>query len=459
MDVRRKPEVLPDLSGHRLAVVLGLGRSGTSTFARALQTMGVALGDRLTPPELGVNDKGFWEDEDFLNLNVEMLDLLRTDWFHSSPMPIEPEHVALLREHGYVQRAAELLASKTNGAPLFGFKDGRTTKLIPFWRSVFEGCQVGEVVYLVAMRNPLSVAQSYAKYLGLDPARIYLLWPGFMIAALRGCHGHRSVLADYDRLLRDPQRELHRIAEHLDLSIDTGAMQQFVRKFLDQHLRHTMYTTQDLSKEVAAPVLVKELYAQLLRVASGQARISDAPFQRLLKGWHREYERLDAPRRLIDRLYRETEEAQLQRVRWVEEGAERDQRLGRQEATIGQLQGSLEEATAELQRRMSQVQDLKARLEQALLALDQQQAQFAGAAARQKATICELDHSLQETAQGARQLAAQQQAVIAALREVAAQRASEVQKLRASRSWRITRPLRALSTLARRWLLRVAPRS
>ena len=65
------------MATERLIVVLGMHRSGTSTIARALQTMGVSLGDKLMPAADGDNPKGFFEDTDIYALNVEMLHALQ----------------------------------------------------------------------------------------------------------------------------------------------------------------------------------------------------------------------------------------------------------------------------------------------------------------------------------------------------------------------------------------------
>ena len=53
---------------QRFIVVIGPGRSGTSTITRGLQALGVELGDQLRPGG-GKNPLGFFEDEGLLKLN------------------------------------------------------------------------------------------------------------------------------------------------------------------------------------------------------------------------------------------------------------------------------------------------------------------------------------------------------------------------------------------------------
>ena len=72
--------------GKRVAVVLGMHRSGTSAVARALKAVGVSLGDTLIPPSIGVNDRGFWEDAEINALNIELLEALGHDWHTLGPI-------------------------------------------------------------------------------------------------------------------------------------------------------------------------------------------------------------------------------------------------------------------------------------------------------------------------------------------------------------------------------------
>lgn len=54
-------------------IVLGLPRSGTSALAGVLHQLGVNMGDLLMPPMAGVNEKGFFEDEEFVAIHIKLL--------------------------------------------------------------------------------------------------------------------------------------------------------------------------------------------------------------------------------------------------------------------------------------------------------------------------------------------------------------------------------------------------
>lgn len=290
-----------DHEKKRLIVVLGMHRSGTSAVTRALQVLGVTLGDNLLPPVANNNDTGFWEDVDLYELNVEMLGALGIDWHNIAS--IEFSDVEALRKKGYFLKAAELLQQKVSNASFaFGFKDPRTAKLLPFWKEIFSHCQL-DTSYVLTVHHPLSVAKSLAKREGFDAEKSYLLWLGHVITSLVESAGERRMVVDYDRLIQSPDRELNRIAECLDLEIDQAELGSYKSEFLDETLRHTVYTLNDLSLEPICPPLVNEMYTSLLQVARDQSSPDDSALQREIFRWANEFRRLGSTLALVDKLF------------------------------------------------------------------------------------------------------------------------------------------------------------
>ena len=244
------------IKNNRLIVVLGMHRSGTSAITRGLQVLGVSLGETLHGPMAGVNDKGFWEDVHLHALDVEMLGAIESDWAHVGL--IDSSDVEILHKQGYFLRAVELLREKVSRSPIFAFKDPRVAKLLPFWKDVFAQCSF-DVDYVLALRNPLSVVKSLSKRDGFDAEHSYLLWLGHVIASLIYSAGKKRVFVDYDRLMQSPDRELCRIAKHLELEIDSIELQNYKTEFLDEKLRHTIYHFNDLLLDNACPPIVHEI--------------------------------------------------------------------------------------------------------------------------------------------------------------------------------------------------------
>src|ERR1700730_10621724 len=144
-------------AAKRLVVVLGMHRSGTSALTRALKVLGVDLGERLYPGVPENNDKGFFEDIDLNNLNERMLRAVASEWHFAAPLTFN--EIAHLQNSDFCIEGIDLLKDKSANTSIFGFKDPRIAKLLPFWQHVFSRCRF-RVSYLLVVRNPLSVAKS-----------------------------------------------------------------------------------------------------------------------------------------------------------------------------------------------------------------------------------------------------------------------------------------------------------
>lgn len=294
------PVVFHHMIKKKLIVVLGMHRSGTSAITRGLQVMGVALGDRLLPPVAGNNEKGFWEDIDLNAFNNEALSALGSDWHHVTP--IESGDIEVLRKTGYFLRAVELIRSKISTIPVFGFKDPRVAKLLPFWDEVFAYCEF-DVGYLLAVRHPLSVVKSLAKRDGFDAEKGYLLWLGHVLSGLSNSIHAKRIVVDYDRLMQDPDKELKRIADCNGLNIDLQELKTYKVEFLDETLRHTNYEFNDLLLDTACPPLIREVYAEVQKLALEENQFDNIELKKRVVQWAAEFERIKPSLRLVDRLF------------------------------------------------------------------------------------------------------------------------------------------------------------
>lgn len=250
----------------RMVVVLGMHRSGTSLITRALQAMGVSLGDHLLPPAED-NQKGFWEDRDINTLNIGLLEALGHDWHTLAP--ILPRELADPVVPSFKLRALEILRERLSTTDHFGLKDPRIARLLPFWQDVFAHLRIN-VCYVIVSRNPLSVARSLAKRSGFALEKGYHLWLEHMLLSLVGTENCQRVVTDYDRFLENPAGELRRIAQILDLNLNTDdpRVTEFVTGFLDHSLRHNHYRVEDLDMENVLPPKVALLYQALLQLAA-----------------------------------------------------------------------------------------------------------------------------------------------------------------------------------------------
>ena len=185
---------------------------------------------------------------------------------------IEPEVEALRAE------AVEYLRSQFVSHPLWGFKDPRTIRLLPFWQSVLRRLDVDEC-YLVVIRNPRSVAQSLLQRHGMDEITAHLLWLVYMVPYLSEIAGRPFIVADYDMVMADPRQQLERIARGLKIPLDetaTAAIEQFASDFLDPNLRHSFFNESDFDTNPKLRPLTREAYLWLRRIAEDRIA-TDSP--------------------------------------------------------------------------------------------------------------------------------------------------------------------------------------
>src|SRR5262245_21908830 len=296
---------------QRFIVVLGAGRSGTSTITRGLQALGVELGDQLRPGG-GKNPLGFFEDEGLLKLNKR----LRT------ALGLRADSVSLIQPHQWqtpavqrlAQEAQETIRRRFGRYSLPGYKFAGTLRVLPFWRRVFQELDL-DVRYVMAVRNPVSVARSRAQ---LNPRRGVqeksdLEWLVNVVPYFRAVRERPFVVVDYDLVMADAVTQLERIATALDLPLTaatTAGIQEYAKQFLHADLRHYRFTEEDLIKNSQVNSLTRDAYLWLHRLATDSVE-PDSP-----EVWH-DWEQIEnalsaqAPLlRYVDQL-----EAELRRAR------------------------------------------------------------------------------------------------------------------------------------------------
>jgi O-antigen biosynthesis protein len=284
---------------RRLIVVLGMHRSGTSVITRGLEVFeGVSLGNTFLSPHVD-NPRGYWEDRDIVQLNIEILQFLGIEWHHLTPIAAEDREK--LRQQGYFSRAVELLSVKTASIAIFAFKDPRVPQLLVFWQEVFDHCGFA-VSYVIALRNPLSVADSLLKRDGLDAEKSYLLWLGHMIVSLSVTTGKERTIINYDSLMESPDRELARGAKAFNLHVNQQKLLEYSKEFLKESLRHTVFSSMDMLADERCPPLVQDIYSFLADRADDWHGPGDVEVDNAVFLWTNEFQRYKSLLTYIDRI-------------------------------------------------------------------------------------------------------------------------------------------------------------
>ena len=236
---------------QRVLLVLGPHRSGSSLVAKALECVGgarVPPGSDWKGPD---NPKGFFEPPALMALDDRLLMAFERTWFDPRPMPQSFErHPAI--EYGLFPDARAVIRNLCGDNAITILKEPRLCRLLPFWRQVFERCDI-EVMAVRTVRHPAESARSLEKRNGIPFEQGIALW----LEHVRCCRQHispywpqTSIL--YDRMVELPRYAVERAAGELRLPFDPAALREFCREFLDKSLRHEQADEEvELPAEVA----------------------------------------------------------------------------------------------------------------------------------------------------------------------------------------------------------------
>ncbi|WP_429291163.1 sulfotransferase family protein [Paraburkholderia sp. CI3] len=228
-----------------------------------MKALGVELGERLIEANAHVNAKAYWEDADLHTVNLELEREVGGDWDMLGPMRVD--EVPQAKRDELHARAIVLLRERLAGGAPFGFKAPRTTRVSPFWQPVFEQIDA-DVRYVIALRNPFSVAFSMARAFWMPKEKAHFLRLEYLVDAVLDSCGCRRVLVDFDVLMADPFTQLGRMAQRVGLPAPQrgdARYEGYSGEFLDNSLRHSQFTFYDLAKYPSMLPEVVQAYAML----------------------------------------------------------------------------------------------------------------------------------------------------------------------------------------------------
>ena len=254
-------------SGHArkgAVLVLGMHRSGTSSVAGALVSLGGSAPFHLLPPQPD-NEMGFWESSVLLALNDEILTAGGSnwrDWRAFNLGRIDSNAAVALRA-----RAKAALASEFNGADVPIIKDPRMCRLMRFWAPVFEEAE-WSIRAVLPLRSPLEVARSLNRRDGISVSWGCLLWLRHVLDAEAETRAIPRAVLDWSRFLDGKGEALAQVTERLDLTWPNRGETAFadIDKLVSPGLRHHTATEVDLRAHPAISDLVRETYGSMLKL-------------------------------------------------------------------------------------------------------------------------------------------------------------------------------------------------
>jgi hypothetical protein len=225
-----------------------------------LNILGVHLGDmqNLAKPSIH-NPKGYFENEDILRINQEILSRLGYDywrWGAEWPdIPVLKKHWELDTQFDDLRDDARtILARDFQGHSVWGWKDPRSCFTLPFWQSILHSIQC-----IICIRNPVDVARSQQRYINCSFERGLYLWLLHLKYALQYSEGHNRIFIHTKAWTDDWKRELDRLTCFLGKPqlTENIHVQREIQRLIDKNLWHHQTSSQALS-------IVLEKYEQLV---------------------------------------------------------------------------------------------------------------------------------------------------------------------------------------------------
>ena len=407
-------------------LVLGMHRSGTSAITGSLGFSGAWVGGatELTSPN-AENPQGFWERRDVREICDQMLHAAGADWWKIAefdPQAIPRATLAAQR------RKFKKIVSSLDAYQAWIVKEPRLCLLLPVLQDY-----IHNPVCIHIYRNPLEVARSLQRRDGFSIAAGLALWEAYNLHALDASKDLRRVLIDHQSLISNPAATLNALVEQLeefDLDHPITPDTRRIERFIDAKLYH-----QKATDEETQDYLLPSQQALWARLRSGEVldhdgdtSISQATTQQLLD--------LESTQLLISRHQDESQRLAI------------DLRANTKNLT--ELNAGMKSRATTIEARNKAIGELNARMKDRVAAIR-----------TRDRTIGELNASIAvlntRMANRARSIQVRDRAISdlnAGMRSRATTieaRDKTISDLLDSTSWKVTRPLRAIS-LSVRWL-------
>lgn len=300
------------MDSSRAILVLGAGRSGTSTLTRGLAALDVYLGRRFRRP-VRKNPRGNYEEVHLLKLSKAI----------RNKLGLRADSVRGLSDADWASADLSDLRSRMRGAierefsghPVWAFKYAGNGRLLPFWLDLLPDMNI-QPAFAFAYRNPLSIARSRARLNRLRGRQLRnnLEWLANVVPYFDRLRDYPAVVVDYDRLVVQPAHELRRVAQQLHLPAGPGTderIEKFAQAFVRPEWRHTTFTDEDLMSDPAIHPLVRRAAPLLSRLARDELSMADPSLWDAWEDIHQEWLALAPMLHLIDEL-----QTDLLRSRW-----------------------------------------------------------------------------------------------------------------------------------------------
>ena len=402
-------------------------RSGTSAVTRVLSLLGCDLPATLLAPHPS-NERGFWESPDLVKVSREIQVSAGSDleeWRADEWREFDARWYSSPVADGFRERAQSVLEREFGDSRLFVMKDPRFCRLLPFWLEALERFGARPVVVL-PIRNPLDVAQSLQRRDGIDQAIGSLMWLQHVLSSEAASRGEGRAFLRYEQLLSRPHAVVDRLCDHLGVIFPRrmSDVDSEIDEFLSPELRHHWSEDVEVHENPRLSPWIRSSFEIFDRWARGQEQESDtAVLDRINASLEEAMQAFD---RAVAVGLKSTRELDAARV----ELADQDGQLVVERARLAELELDLGAARTEVSDREGELSAVRGELSAVRGELSGRERELHQTRVDLSNRTAELDATKAELTQQGGELESVRQWVAEIL---------------ASRSWRVTHPLRTAS--------------
>ncbi|WFP62236.1 rhamnan synthesis F family protein [Mesorhizobium sp. WSM4904] len=409
-------------------MVLGMHRSGTSALTRAISLLGAELPKNL----LGANPSnptGHWEPQRLIELHDQMLAEAGSRWDDWRSFDLNDLGTARLQF--YKAEIAKVIDEEYGSASLFVLKEPRISRFVPLYAEILERMHI-DVRYTLVSRNPLAVIASLKNRDGFTAGFSSLLWLRHELDAEHATRGQSRIFLSYEGLLDDWRQGIEGITNTLGIDWPRPKMewQSLLATHFSADNRHFTASADLLDADPRIAGWIKDAYAALTAL---EKNARDERALKQIDAVSLAFEGAssifgDACFPELDARIRAMSEVQAETARVAES---RSVELKELEVTVAKMRA---EAAERDERAAKFASDLAKTKRKFQADMDRRAAE----AGIQETTIATLRAQLNEKDAAVEE---EKNRFLHALETLSA--------IKSSRSWKITRPLRAATTVAR----------
>lgn len=210
----------------QLILVLGMHRSGTSALTGLLNILNINLGSKLIGQAVE-NQKGFFENEHFLNFNKKLLRVNSSKWDNVSKSLYistkEKKELKLLIE-------TEFLNFK-----ILAIKDPRLSILYPFYIEIARELNY-EIHCIIVVRNVKEIVESLKHRNKFTEEKCYKLISEYYYSLLNA--PEHSITIKFDDIIDAPLQVCEKLISKFSLNASIETVEIDINNFIDKNLKH-----------------------------------------------------------------------------------------------------------------------------------------------------------------------------------------------------------------------------